>query len=64
MWRVALLLLVGALAGCKDNRTFDQRFNETSNHIEQRAANLDAEASGAEAGNTVEEDQPKAPQSD
>ncbi len=58
---LAALMLVGMLAGCADDRTFDERFDETANHIEQRAANLDAEANGVEANSAFEADRSKAP---
>ncbi len=58
---LAALMLVWTLAGCKDNRTFDERYDETANHIEQRAANLDAEGNGVEANSAFEEGRSKAP---
>ena len=39
-------LLLGwalALVACGDDRSFDDRFNDTAGEIEQRAANLDAQ---------------------
>ncbi len=54
-------LLVGILTGCEENRTFDERFDETANHIQERAANLDAEAREASASSTTEEGRAKAP---
>ncbi len=50
--------MAGLLAGCEDNRTFDERYEATANHIEQRTAKLDEEASEVEA-NSFEEDQPE-----
>lgn len=58
---LAALALVGMLAGCENDRTFDKRYDETANHIEQRAAKLDAEASGAEANSATEEGRAKTP---
>ena len=54
-------LLVGILTGCEEDRTFDEQFDETANHIEERAANLDAEAGGASANSTTEKGRTKAP---
>jgi len=54
-------LLVGILMGCEDKRTFDERFDETANRIEERAANLDAEARGASANSTTEVGRTMAP---
>lgn len=56
---MAGLLLIATLAGCGDDRDFDQRFDETANQIEQRAANLDAEASKVQANAAVEERAPE-----
>ena len=43
-----LLLLLGA---CRAEPSFDERYNDAANAIEQRATNLDAELNEAEARN-------------
>ena len=45
---MAALLVVLALAGCRDRRSFDERYSETAQNIEERARNLDAELNSAE----------------
>lgn len=55
---LATLLLVGTLAGCENDRSFDKRYDETANQIEQRGAKLDAEASGVEANSADRSEAP------
>jgi hypothetical protein len=43
-----VLLLLGA---CREEPSFDERYSDTANAIEERAANLDAELNAAEARN-------------
>ncbi len=57
----AALALAGMLAGCKENQSFDERYDETANQIEQRAENLDAEASGPNANSAAETGRSNAP---
>ncbi len=47
----AALLVVLALAGCRDRRTFDERYSGTAQNIEERARNLDAEINATEQAN-------------
>lgn len=37
----ALLLAIVALSACGDRRSFDERYNETSSNLEQRARAID-----------------------
>lgn len=46
---VALLLLL--LGACSREPSFDQRYSDTANEIEQRALNLDAELNRAAPAN-------------
>ena len=36
-----LALVLPALAGCQDRRTFDERFKDTGEQLEQKARELD-----------------------
>lgn len=47
----AVLPLVLLLGACRAEPSFDERYSDTANAIEERAANLDAELNEAEAGN-------------
>ncbi len=49
MRRLTLLLLL--LGACSREPSFDERYSDTANEIEQRATNLDAELNEAEAAN-------------
>ena len=51
MRALTALCLLLALAGCKDRRSFDERYEATGNTIEDRARNLDAEINAVEQGN-------------
>lgn len=57
---MAALMLVTALAGCSDDRSFDERYDDTANQIEQRGANLDAEVDGP-AADAAAKDRPTIP---
>ena len=41
MWRLATALCLGVLAGCGDGRDFDERYQDTSKQLEERARALD-----------------------
>ncbi|MEO5773461.1 MAG: hypothetical protein ABIQ32_05015 [Sphingomicrobium sp.] len=40
------MLMLALLTACQERRTFDDRYNATTNEIEQRAGTLDKQASG------------------
>lgn len=44
--RLALVFLL-AVSGCEDRRSFDERYSETQNRIEERAAEIEEEANAA-----------------
>ena len=50
----AVLLSFLALAACGDRRSFDERYGDTANEIEQRAQRLDAEMNQARTANQSE----------
>ncbi len=41
MWRLTAGLCLLALAGCGDRRDFDERYDDTSKQLEERARALD-----------------------
>ena len=50
--RFAILCLVlAAVSACSDRRSFDERYDDTANDIERRAARIDAQANAADDGN-------------
>ena len=49
---VAVCLLL-SVSGCKDRRSFDERYGATGNTIEERARNLDSEINAVEPDNQV-----------
>jgi hypothetical protein len=51
--RSALVLTLLLVAGCGDQRSFDERYADTQQNIENRARQLDAELNKAEADNAV-----------
>jgi hypothetical protein len=51
----SLLLLLLTLAGCDDRRSFDEKYDETAEELDQRAARLDAELNN-DAAETVNRD--------
>jgi outer membrane murein-binding lipoprotein Lpp len=52
---LAVLLAALVLAGCRDRRSFDERYSATANNIEERARNLDAEINSAETDRNSQE---------
>lgn len=40
---LAALVCAGALAGCEDPRSFDERYNDTEQELQNRTRNLDQE---------------------
>ena len=49
MRRAFFILLALGSFGCEDHRTFDERYAQTGNEVEQRAAKLDAQANSFNA---------------
>lgn len=45
----AIILAVTLLGGCREERTFDERYADTQRNIEQRAAELDAQLNEAKS---------------
>ena len=53
--RLVIACLIILLAGCEDRRSFDKRYDETANEIQNRAARIETEL------NTVRESEPSTP---
>ena len=51
--RWLLLLVVLACAACGDRRSFDQRYADTGNELENRAQNIDAALESDSDSNTA-----------
>ncbi len=51
MRAAAALLLLLAAAACRQQPSFDERYKDTANEIQDRAANLDAQLNTAEPTN-------------
>ena len=49
-----LLALALAPTACRDRPSFDERYEDTSNTIDERARTLDAELNQADADNVVQ----------
>lgn len=45
---IPLLLLAALSAGCGDRRSFDERFSDSENAIEERADRIDRDLANAE----------------
>ena len=45
-----LCLMLAATSACSDRRSFDDRYDDTANTIEQRAAQIDAQANLVDNG--------------
>ena len=43
-------LMLAAVSACSDRRSFDERYGDTANDIEQRAARIDADVNSSEEG--------------
>ncbi len=50
--RLAIAALTLALCACSREPSFDERFSESENEIEDRARELDEQLNGAEANGT------------
>ena len=50
MRTTALCLLLAAVSACSDRRSFDERYGDTANNIEQRAARIDTDVNSSEEG--------------
>jgi len=41
--RLAIVCLIGLLAGCEDRRSFDERYDETANEIQDRTERIETD---------------------
>jgi len=52
-WAIMLLALALAPGACRNRPSFDERYQDTANTIDERARTLDAELNQAEADNAA-----------